>query len=132
MSLRLSLLVCIGITRLLAHDMWIEPADFFLENGRIVSLRLRVGQNFAGEPLLRTSSLIRQFIMEDAEGRKPVVGRDGSDPAGFVRVAAPGLMIVGYYSNPSEVELEAEKFNQYLREEGLDAIAQLRAERSQT
>ena len=117
---------------LLAHDMWIEPTTFSPESGDIVGLKLRVGQNLLGDPLVRDSQLIRQFIVEDATGRKPVVGRDGGNPAGFVRAAQPGLLVVGYHSNPSSVEETAEKFNQYLKEEGLDAIAALRAQRNQT
>ena len=49
-------------------------------------MRLRVGQDLLGDPIPRDPSLINQFIVEDAAGRKPVVGRDGADPAGFVRV----------------------------------------------
>ncbi len=93
---------------------------------------MRVGQDLLGDPLPRSSDLINQFVVADAEGRKPVVGRDGSDPAGFVRVAMPGVLVIGYHSNPSTVELTAEKFNQYLKEEGLDAVAALRASRNQT
>src|SRR6186713_1202140 len=70
-----------------AHDMWIEPATFAPRPGQIVSLRLRVGQDLLGDPLPRDPALIHQFVVEDGEGRKPVVGRDGSDPAGFVRAA---------------------------------------------
>jgi hypothetical protein len=112
--------------------MWIEPATFLPESGQIVSVRLRVGQDLLGDPLPRSSELINQFIVVDPEGRKPVVGRDGRDPAGFVRVPMPGLMVVGYYSNPSSVELNAAKFNQYLKDEGLDEIAAIRAKRNET
>src|SRR5262249_21274410 len=73
-----------------------------------------------------------QFISVDSTGRKPVIGHDGSDPAGLVRMAAPGLLIVGYRSNPSPIVLPATKFNQYLKEEGLEAIADLRARQNQT
>ena len=45
------------------------------------------------------------------------------DPAGLVRVAAPGLHVIGYRSNPSAIEIPADKFNQYLKEEGLDAVS---------
>jgi len=76
--------------------------------------------------------LIQQFIVEDAGGRKPVVGRDGGNPAGFIRASDPGVLVAGYLSNPSVVDESAEKFNQYLKEEGLDSIAQLRARRNQT
>jgi uncharacterized GH25 family protein len=116
----------------MAHDMWIEPMTFSPLAGDIVGLKLRVGQDFLGDPLPRDPSLINQFVVEDGEGRKPVVGRAGGDPAGFVRAATPGLLVVGYRSNPSTVEQTSEKFNQYLKEEGLDAVAALRASRGQS
>jgi len=128
----LALAGALGLTPLFAHDMWIEPTTFSPASGQIVAVRLRVGQDLLGDPLPRDPTLINQFIFEDAAGRKPVIGRDGADPAGFLRVAMPGLLIVGYLSNPSAVELAADKFNQYLKDEGLDAIAALRARRNET
>ncbi|HEY4360145.1 MAG TPA: DUF4198 domain-containing protein [Bryobacteraceae bacterium] len=125
-------LLALSVAPLFAHDMWIEPETFSPENGAIISVKLRVGQDMLGDPLPRTADLIKDFIVEDAEGRKPVVGREGSDPAGFVRAAVPGLMVIGYHSNPSFVELTPEKFNRYLNDEGLDAVAALRAQRNQT
>ncbi|HXD17338.1 MAG TPA: DUF4198 domain-containing protein [Vicinamibacterales bacterium] len=115
-----------------AHDMWVEPTTFAPAAGEIVGVRLRVGQDLLGDPIPRDPALLRQFIVDDSEGRKPVVGRDGLDPAGYVRAATAGLLVVGYHSHPSSVELPAEKFNQYLKEEGLDAIAALRAARGQS
>jgi uncharacterized GH25 family protein len=49
-----------------------------------------------------------------------------------VRIAEPGLLILGYRSNPSPVTLTAAKFNQYLKDEGLDTIASMRAARNQS
>jgi len=116
---------------LFAHDLWIEPTTFSPEPGQIVGVRLRVGQDLLGDPLPRDPALVNQFVVEDAAGRKPVYGRDGADPAGFLRVAMPGLLVIGYHSNPSAIELAAEKFNQYVKEEGLDAVAALRARRNE-
>jgi uncharacterized GH25 family protein len=132
MDTRLGLLALVALTRLSAHDMWIEPMTFSPQAGEIVGVKLRVGQDLLGDPLPRDTSLINQFVVEDSEGRKPLVGRDGSDPAGFLRVPAPGLLVVGYGSNPSSVELTPEKFNQYLKDEGLDAVAALRVQRHET
>jgi uncharacterized GH25 family protein len=126
------LVTALSLSPMQAHDMWIDPTTFVPELGQIVGVRLRVGQGLLGDPLPRDPALINQFIVEDAAGRKPVVGRDGADPAGFLRVAVPGLLVVGYRSNPSPIELEAAKFNQYLKEEGLDAVAALRAHRNET
>jgi hypothetical protein len=130
----LNLIVAIGLSgaSLGAHDMWIDPTTFSPASGQIVGVRLRVGQDLLGDPVTRDPALIDQFVVEDGAGRKPLVGRDGADPAGFLRVAAPGLLVVGYRSNPSPVEMTAEKFNQYLKEEGLDDVAALRARRNQT
>ena len=124
--------IALGCAPLAGHDFWIEPGTFSPEPGRIVGVRLRVGQDLLGDPVPRDPALVKQFVVVDAGGRKPLVGRDGSDPAGYLRVAEPGLLVIGYFSNPSAVELPAAKFNQYLKDEGLDAVASLRASRGQT
>ena len=117
---------------LAAHDMWIEPTSFHPETGNILGVRLRVGQDFLGDPIPRDPALIEQFVSLDSTGRKPLYGRDGADPAGLVRIAEPGLMILGYQSRPKPITLAAATFNQYLKEEGLEAIADLRARRNQS
>ncbi|MEP6919223.1 MAG: DUF4198 domain-containing protein, partial [Acidobacteriota bacterium] len=61
---------------------------------------------------------------------KPIPGRDGGDPAGVFRADAAGLLIVGYQSRPTKIELPPEKFDQYLGEEGLDAVKALRLSRT--
>ena len=124
--------VMAGGVSLHAHDMWIEPSAFSPASGAIVSVRLRVGQDFIGDPLPRDPALIKVFDVEDAEGRRPLVGRTGADPAGLLRVVAPGLALITYHSHPSRVELTGEKFAQYLEEEGLHAVAALRAKRGET
>jgi len=128
--------MCAAITvlasPLAAHDMWIEPTTYHPQVGGIVGARLKVGQDFLGDPIAYDSALIKEFFGVDASGRRPFVGHDGSDPAGMLRVGAPGTLVLGYQSNPRPVELTAEKFNQYLREEGLEAIAEQRAARNQS
>lgn len=124
--------IALSCAPLLAHDMWIEPTTFSPEPGQIVGVRLRVGQDLLGDPLPLDPALVNQFVVEDAAGRRPVVRRDGADPAGLLRVAMPGVLVIGYRSNPSAIELAAEKFNQYVKEEGLDAVAALRARRNDT
>ena len=116
---------------LLAHDLWIEPTTFSPNAGEIVGVRLRVGMNLAGDPVPRVPGLVNQFVVSSGTGRKPVFGRNGADPAGWVR-AMPGQQVIGYYSNPSRIELPPEIFNPYLKEEGLDSIIDVRARRGKT
>ncbi len=114
---------------LLAHDFWIEPSSFRPEVGSTVGVRLMIGQGFQGEPLPRNPALITRFVLVSAGGETEIGGRPADDPAGLVRVDAPGLQIVGYRSRNSFVALEAAKFEDYLREEGLEAIVAERARR---
>jgi uncharacterized GH25 family protein len=119
-------------TRLAAHDMWIEPATFSPAQGEIVAVKLRVGQDLLGDPLPRSTALFKQFSIVDAAGTRPAVGREGGNPAGFVSVQHSGLAVIGYGSNASVVEETAETFNRYLKEEGLETVAQWRAQRNLT
>ena len=128
----IALALVLSAVPLAAHDMWIEPSSFVPQTGNVVGLRLRVGQDFLGDPIPRDPELIDQFISVDSSGRKPVYGRDGADPAGLVRITDPGVVVFGYQSRPKPIVLSATTFNQYLREEGLDAIAELRQRRNQT
>ena len=132
MKLLATFVFCLGAhASLLAHDMWIEPTSFTPELGRVLGLKLRVGDDFRGEPIPRNDELIERFVVVDANGSRGVVGRPGADPAGLVRVTATGPMVAGYQSRPNQVSLSAAKFTSYLKEQGLDHIAALREQSGQ-
>lgn len=120
------------------HDFWIQPSSMRPEVGAPIMIHLRVGDGFPGDPVPRSSGRIERFVVigpgeEGEKGEeKPVVGQEGADPAGIVRAEAPGLHIVAYRGTPASITLEAEKFEAYLREEGLERISARRAERGQT
>jgi uncharacterized GH25 family protein len=61
-----------------------------------------------------------------------MLGLDGSDPAGIARIQREGLHFIVYESNENPLELDALKFEEYLREEGLERIIRLRAERGES
>ncbi len=117
---------------LLAHDFWIEPTTFRPAVGATVGIALRVGEGFRGDPVPRTPARILQFILVSPSGKTPIDGVPGHDPAGVARVSEPGLQLVGYRSSSSKVELEAEQFEAYLKEEGLERIVALRARRGES
>ncbi len=116
----------------LAHDFWIEPSRYRPEVGEIVRLRLRVGEGFIGLPVPRDPALLERFVARTADGEEEAVrGVNGADPAGALRIAGEGTVLVGYRSRRSPLELTAEKFESYLAEEGLERIAALRRERGE-
>lgn len=115
-----------------AHDFWIEPSTFEPKLGELMRVHLRVGERFVGDPVARNEARIERFVVAGPAEERPVIGRDGMDPAGLVRLDAPGIWFVGYRSKPSSVELTAPAFEQYLREEGLETIVAERARRRES
>jgi len=115
-----------------AHDFWIEPSSFHPPVGALITASLRVGQDFVGDPVPRMTPKIDRFVVRDGTSERPVIGQENRDPAGYLRVEQPGVTIVGYRSRPEPVELPAQKFEEYLRLEGLDDIIALRAKRGES
>ena len=104
----------------LAHDFWIEPSTFHPAAGSVVTLRLRVGQDLAGDPVARDPNLIERFTAVGAGGEKPVYGHDGGDPAGMLRVDGPAVIV--YRSRGTLLQLPNDKYEQFIRDEGLESI----------
>ena len=109
--------------RVCAHDLWIEASAFRPDPGRVVGLHLLVGQDFLGDPIPRDPALIEQFVAITPDATVPIVGQDGADPAGLLRQTTPALVVIAYRSRSTAITLPPEKFNQYLRDEGLDDVA---------
>jgi len=115
-----------------AHDFWIEPSAFRPAIAQRVAVRLRVGQEFKGDPVPRDPGLLKRFVLVGPGGEMAVAGVPNTEPAGFLTLPAPGLYTIVYTSNPEPVQLDAKKFNDYLDQEGLEAIRELRAQRGQS
>ncbi|HEX2832795.1 MAG TPA: DUF4198 domain-containing protein [Thermoanaerobaculia bacterium] len=113
------LLIALLATRADAHDFWLEPTTFHPAGGEPVYLSLRVGQEFVGDPVPRMSQRIEAFVVRDGNGERAVNGIENGDPAGRI-TAGKSPAVIGYASRFSPVELPREKFEAYLREEGLD------------
>ena len=116
-----------------AHDFWIQPSRFRPAVGDVVQLRLFVGPNFEGEPLPRIPQLLSRFVLVPPGGKeRDVPGRAGGDPAGVIRIEEAGLQIAGYRSLDSSIVIEGPKFDEYLKEEGLEKIAEIRKKKGDT
>jgi len=126
------LLATLGVRAAVAHDFWIEPSTFRPAVPSQLTVALRVGQDFRGEPVPRDDRKIDRFVLADPAGESVIPGLPGTDPAGFVRIEHPGLAIIGYRSRRTPIELEPEKFEKYLAEEGLERVSKARAERGET
>jgi uncharacterized GH25 family protein len=127
----LVVLLC-GSAPALAHDFWMEASSFRPAVGSVVTIGLRVGQDFIGDPIPRDSKLIERFLVRDGASERNLGGIEGQDPAGYVSIERPGAAMVAYRSRPKSLELPADKFEDYLRQEGLERIIAIRASRGES
>ena len=135
-SFRLAVLgLLLSASALPAHDLWIEPSSFRPAQSERLSVRVRVGEHFQGDPVPRNAARIERFaavVPGEKNLELPLTGTEGADPAGQATLPVPGTWILVYDTNHAKTELEAAKFETYLAEEGLEGIIALRAQRGQT
>lgn len=115
-----------------AHDFWIEPASFRPLKDAKTEVRLVVGVAWKGEEVARNPERLERFVVVGPKGERPLPGLDGQMPAGILRASAEGLHTLAYHSHPAFLELEAAKFESYLKEEGLERILAERAQRGES
>jgi uncharacterized GH25 family protein len=126
-----SLVVVAGAAPLSAHDFWIEPSAYRAAAGSPIDIALRVGEGYRGDDVARDETRIRRFLVAGPAGEQAIPGENGVSPAGRVTLQTEGLVVLGYHNRPSAITLEADKFEAYLGEEGLERISALRAARGE-
>lgn len=109
-----------------AHEFWLVPSKFRPAVKEIVSIKTLVGDGYVGESRPRDPTKLEKFVLSTPEGEVKVMGKDGLDPAGFVRIGTAGTYAMGYRSKNTRVVLAGEKFEKYLVEKGLDEAAAAR------
>jgi uncharacterized GH25 family protein len=104
-----------------AHEFWIEPSQSRSAAGDHIGVYLCSGDGYDGWSLPRDPTRLVEFAAHGPDGARPVVGRDGSDPAGFVRFEHAGPHVLTYVSRRAVSVMMPAKFERYLAEKGLDA-----------
>ncbi|NUO02746.1 MAG: DUF4198 domain-containing protein [Saprospiraceae bacterium] len=124
----ISTLFVLAATALFAHEFWLQPATFFARENQPVQIRFRVGEGFAGEPWGGAAN--RAVAFKFLLGKKEtdclaLVQKSGFDSL-FLQFPKAGTHLLAFASNNKYHEMEGEKFNDYLVEDGLDAALEFR------
>lgn len=112
-----------------AHEFWVHVQPAAPAAGASAGATLHVGEYFIGDLVGVTAShaaavrLYSKAGVADLGKSVPATSMLRSLPLSFPR---PGTYVLAYESHPSEVVLPADKFHDYLRQEGLDAIIRQR------
>ena len=117
-----------------AHEFWLEPSKFIYKRGETASIKFRVGENFEGENWSGNRSKIN-FLSFYQNGIKKDISASLSDNTGDslqLHLDQEGTAVVAYNGINSFIELEAGKFNAYLKEDGLQEAIDYRTQHGET
>lgn len=114
------------------HDLWLEadPPVTGTAKPEERALHLRLGENYVveEEKTLSKEIVSRFDVLVDRTGRGDLLGpgQEGQFPVAKLRPEA-GACLVVMDRKGRQITMDQEKFNRYLTEEGLDAVAAQRA-----
>lgn len=111
-----------------AHEFWMTPDRFSPPTDHPVTLSLRVGEAFLGEPVGFGQPMAIALRWHNLRGKTDLTPRLPAQLQSGVTVSfgQPGSQIIALDTQPVTNELPAEAFNDYLREDGLDHVIQQR------
>ena len=123
-------------TAALAHEFWLEAPRFRLQPGQTVNVHTFIGADFKGEPWTTKAAKIQRLVRygptpADTTNLTPKSFTETDTFRTGFTFAQPGTHVVLLRSTNSFIELPAEQFTAYLREEGLDYALKLRQENDQ-
>jgi uncharacterized GH25 family protein len=116
-----------------AHDFWIVPSELVVPADKRIPISLFVGEAFVAEdekPFQQSRVVtFRHFhgqAADDVLAEKDAY-RDGAKPMATIDVRGAGGHLLAMDRKPTNIELTASKFEDYLRHEGLAPLVELRA-----
>ena len=120
--------VALIFSPLFAHEFWLMPSKFKVAVNESINLTFYVGEDFTGEiwgNRVKRTSKLTHFAGKMVEDLTPLaVKNDSSDLV--LKFEKEGTHVLTMESKNSFIALEAEKFNAYLKDDGIDNIYQLR------
>lgn len=117
-----------------AHEFWLEPARFLLKKDEQTRIDLMVGEDYLGEHSNGQRYKIMKLSHYANKTTEDIRDKIYGDSLSSFDVAFPaaGSHLIAFTNTSKFIELEAHKFNDYLRSEGLDNAAQSRVQKGDT
>jgi len=113
---------------LFAHEFWIEPEKFIYKWNESINLRFFVGENFEGanwtgnDSSVNTLRLYYSGVNDDLDGSISAAIGDSLQ----LKVLDEGTCVVALNTTNKFIQLDAEKFEEYLKEDGMEYIIEER------
>ncbi|MCS5631640.1 MAG: DUF4198 domain-containing protein, partial [Pirellulaceae bacterium] len=106
-----------------AHDYWIAPQNYQPQVGQSVAIKLFVGDHFSEEKeRTLNQKMTVDFLLHNGTTSPTnliVEAQFSKTPVAHFVVDKPGTHVISMQRNWAQIEMEGDKFHQYLEHEGL-------------
>lgn len=112
----------------MSHEFWLQPKKYRYKLGEQMNVDFMVGESFNGEFWDMKRHKVEKLEMYNLGGKKDLLSdvkiKEGNN-VGY-KFSQAGTHLLTMQSDAAYIELEAAKFNDYLKEDGLDYILEER------
>ena len=106
-----------------AHEFWLDAVDYTLDIGQELQVDIRVGQGFKGNKYSFNPNLFFDFSATDVDGKAPINGRIGDQPAVAMTPVNEGLLVLNHFSTAQLLTYDDDgKFESFIHSKGLDWV----------
>ncbi|MFZ6014287.1 MAG: DUF4198 domain-containing protein [Bacteroidota bacterium] len=111
-----------------AHEFWMQAEKYILKPGENLLISYKVGENFIGNPVSLKKDRVEKLEIHHLQNVKNLKGlvKEGDKENITLPMNEEGTHMVVMQSTSTFVEMQADTFNAYLEEDGLDDIYALR------
>jgi uncharacterized GH25 family protein len=118
----------------MSHEFWLLPKKFRYAMGEEAVVDFLVGENFEGEAWNLKKNRIEKIDhhhLAKATDIRSLLKPEEKEKL-KIKLAEEGTHLITMQSNFASIELDAEKFNAYLEEDGLENVMELRKKNNTT
>ncbi|HLZ15415.1 MAG TPA: DUF4198 domain-containing protein [Cyclobacteriaceae bacterium] len=111
-----------------SHEFWLQPQKFRYALGEEMIVDFVVGESFEGEPWDLKKNKIEKLELSHLAGvvdLRQQVKIDAKEKLKY-KFTEEGTYLLSMQSNSAYIELAADKFNDYLKEDGLENVVEIR------
>ena len=115
-------------TLCMSHEFWLQPKKFNLQPSEKTNVDVFVGENYKGEKVDASKFTISKMTHYAKNIEEDFISKISTKDSVSIETEFPtaGNHLLAFNNTNKFIELKADKFNEYLRSEGMDNIVKLR------
>ena len=115
-----------------AHEFWLQPQKFLLKPSEKTNIDVFVGENYTGSKVDASKFTVAKLTHYGNGMEEDFMSKLSTKDSVKIEAvfSTEGNHLIAFNNTNKFIELKAAKFNEYLKEEGLENIIKLRKKQS--